>query len=133
MTAGNILPGLSWVLALNCLQNSIILIPLEPNAGPTGGDGFAAPPLICNLISPAISLAIIIFIFVVKVESTVCNKNRLFLFYLCEAEFERSFPSENHYHYFEFFLFVMNFFNDAAESGKRTEYHFHVFAYIEWG
>ena len=38
-----------WVLALNCLQNSMILIPLEPKAGPTGGDGFAAPPLICNL------------------------------------------------------------------------------------
>ena len=46
--AGKILPALSWVLALNCLQNSMILIPLEPKAGPTGGDGFAAPPLICN-------------------------------------------------------------------------------------
>ena len=34
------------------------LMPLEPSAGPTGGDGFAAPPLICNLICPAISLAI---------------------------------------------------------------------------
>jgi hypothetical protein len=31
---------------------------LEPKAGPTGGDGFAAPPLICNLINPATSLAI---------------------------------------------------------------------------
>jgi hypothetical protein len=37
-----------------------MLIPLEPNAGPTGGDGLAAPPLICSLISPAISLAIIL-------------------------------------------------------------------------
>jgi hypothetical protein len=36
-----------------------MLIPLEPRAGPTGGDGFAAPPLICNLISPAISFAIV--------------------------------------------------------------------------
>jgi hypothetical protein len=36
----------------------MMLIPFEPSAGPTGGDGFAAPPLICNLISPATSLAI---------------------------------------------------------------------------
>jgi hypothetical protein len=40
----------------------MILIPLEPNAGPTGGEGFAAPPLICNLINPATSLAIFLFI-----------------------------------------------------------------------
>jgi hypothetical protein len=32
--------------------------PFAPNAGPTGGLGFAAPPLICNLIIPATSLAI---------------------------------------------------------------------------
>jgi hypothetical protein len=32
--------------------------PFDPNAGPTGGDGFAAPPLICNLMSPATSFAI---------------------------------------------------------------------------
>ena len=45
---------------LNCLQKSIMLIPFEPRAGPTGGEGFAAPPLICNLINPATSLAIVI-------------------------------------------------------------------------
>jgi hypothetical protein len=37
---------------------------LEPKAGPTGGDGFAAPPLICNLISPATSLAIFLLIYI---------------------------------------------------------------------
>jgi hypothetical protein len=36
----------------------MIFTPLDPNAGPTGGDGFAAPPLICNLINPVISFAI---------------------------------------------------------------------------
>ena len=29
------------------------------NAGPTGGEGFAAPPLICSLINAATSFAII--------------------------------------------------------------------------
>jgi hypothetical protein len=36
-----------------------MLMPFDPKAGPTGGEGFAAPPLICNLICPAISLAIV--------------------------------------------------------------------------
>ena len=33
----------SLVLSLNALQKSIILRPLCPKAGPTGGDGLAPP------------------------------------------------------------------------------------------
>ena len=51
-------PANDFVLSLKALQNSIILIPLCPNAGPTGGAGFACPPLICNFIYPLISFAI---------------------------------------------------------------------------
>jgi len=43
--------------SIECLQKSMILTPLEPNAGPTGGEGLAAPPLICNLINAATSFA----------------------------------------------------------------------------
>jgi len=38
------------VEALKALQNSIILTPLCPRAGPTGGDGFAAPAGMFNFI-----------------------------------------------------------------------------------
>jgi hypothetical protein len=38
----------------------MIFTPFAPKAGPIGGDGLAAPPLICNLINAAISLAIYI-------------------------------------------------------------------------
>ena len=36
-------PCIFCVCALNVLQNSMILTPRWPSAGPTGGDGFAAP------------------------------------------------------------------------------------------
>src|SRR5271169_2807055 len=40
---GMIRPCMFWVCALNALQNSMILTPRWPNAGPTGGEGLAAP------------------------------------------------------------------------------------------
>src|SRR5205807_9363219 len=45
MTTGIISPAISlfWVRALNCLQNSMMLIWACPNAGPTGGAGVALP------------------------------------------------------------------------------------------
>jgi hypothetical protein len=36
----------------------MIFTPFAPSAGPIGGEGFAAPPLTCNLIKAATSLAI---------------------------------------------------------------------------
>ena len=43
ITTGKIMPFWSFVLALNSLQNAMILTPCAPRAGPTGGAGFAAP------------------------------------------------------------------------------------------
>src|SRR5271163_4644419 len=50
-------PAMFWVCALKALQNSMILTPRWPSAGPTGGDGFAAPAGICSLIDPTTFLA----------------------------------------------------------------------------
>src|SRR5689334_3506051 len=47
-----------WVAALNALQNSMMLSPRWPSAGPIGGDGFALPAGTCSLIRPTIFLAI---------------------------------------------------------------------------
>src|SRR5437588_6442652 len=48
-----------WVCALNALQNSMMLRPRCPGAGPTGGDGLAAPAGTCSLTYPVIFFAIL--------------------------------------------------------------------------
>src|SRR5512136_471899 len=41
----------AWVAALYALQNSMMLTPCWPSAGPTGGAGVAAPALIWSLMT----------------------------------------------------------------------------------
>src|SRR6202167_4646199 len=50
------------VCALNCLQNSMMLTPCWPNAGPIGGDGLAAPAGTCSLIYACTFFAICQFL-----------------------------------------------------------------------
>src|SRR5690606_18349777 len=58
MTTGTFISGSSFcVLALNALQNSMMLTPCWPSAGPIGGAGFALPAGICSLIYPSIFFA----------------------------------------------------------------------------
>src|SRR3954453_3528464 len=58
MTTGRGRPGSTFcVCALNALQNSIILRPRCPRAGPIGGLGFALPAGTCNFTKPTIFLA----------------------------------------------------------------------------
>jgi len=55
---GTLNPILSFVFSLKALQNSIIFTPRCPSAGPTGGDGFAAPAGIIILNFSVIFFAI---------------------------------------------------------------------------
>ena len=49
MTTGMGAPFSSfWVWALKALQNSMMLRPRWPSAGPIGGDGFAEPAGTCS-------------------------------------------------------------------------------------
>src|SRR5829696_2488320 len=50
ISTGVIRPFSCAVCALNALQNSMMLTPCWPSAGPTGGAGFACPPGIWSLI-----------------------------------------------------------------------------------
>ena len=62
ITTGSISPGSTpWVCALNALQNSMMLRPRWPSAGPIGGDGLALPAGICSLMKPTIFFAMMLF------------------------------------------------------------------------
>merc|ERR1712224_154907 len=54
ISTGITLPIFSAVFELYSLQKLMILTPLAPNAGPTGGDGFALPASSASLIVPTI-------------------------------------------------------------------------------
>ncbi len=57
ISTGVMRPFWSAVCALNALQNSMMLTPCWPSAGPTGGAGFACPPGIWSLMSVRTFLA----------------------------------------------------------------------------
>src|SRR5437763_9549816 len=76
------LPRCASVAALYCLQNSMMLTPCWPGAGPTGGAGVAAPALIWSLIRPAI-----FFLGGMSGSSD--------LRYLAEGELDRRLPAED--------------------------------------
>lgn len=52
ISTGMMVPALSCVAALYSLQNCIMLTPLAPRAGPTGGAGLALPAANASLIMP---------------------------------------------------------------------------------
>src|SRR6185503_2378384 len=61
ITTGSGRPGSTfWVCALNALQNSMMLRPRWPSAGPIGGEGLALPAGTCSLIKPTIFFAMLL-------------------------------------------------------------------------
>src|ERR1700685_2467012 len=82
----------SWsfaeVLALNALQNSMMLTPCGPRAVPTGGAGVAFPAGICNFTEPVTFFAI---------SKNPCES--LFFFYLQKLQLHGRGASENHHHH----------------------------------
>src|SRR5207244_2160323 len=127
MIAGIILLPKSFVLALNCLQNSMMFTPFAPSAGPIGGAGLADPALITNFTIAPISFAILFapalkgvgtlfyyYSFSLCLSPFRVGASCLLLFNLHVTQLERSFTSEDLYSYFQFFLFFINFFNGSG-------------------
>src|ERR1700677_4767450 len=103
------LPRCDSVAALYALQNSMMLTPCWPRAGPTGGAGLASPAWICSLISP-------VTFFFLGATSVRCSF--LDLRDLGEGQFHRCFAAEDGHQHLEFLLFGVDL---ADRGGQRRE------------
>src|SRR3954451_23422669 len=99
------------VCALNALQNSMMLTPCWPSAGPTGGAGFACPPGICSLMSVRTFLAM-------SVE----------LLHLVERELHRNLPLEDVHEDLELLLVGVDVDDLTVEVGERPGGYLHRLA-----
>src|SRR5436190_8344817 len=101
------------VCALNVLQNSMMLTPCWPSAGPTGGAGFACPPGIWSLITVRTFLAI---------ASSVQFLD------LVEGQLDRDLPLEDVDEHLELLLVAVHVHDLAVEVRQRPGCHLHRFA-----
>src|SRR6266849_3626066 len=114
ITTGSGRPGSTFcVCALNALQNSMMLRPRWPSAGPMGGDGFALPAGTCSLIKPTIFFAMSGFL------------------HLSELELDRSRAPKNRHRDAQAALLVVHVLDGALEIGERAFLHAHHLAHLE--
>src|SRR5438128_11972589 len=107
-----------WLVrALNCLQNSMMLIPCCPSAGPTGGAGVALPALHCSLTIACTGFAIL--------AAPDVNLDRLDL---QEVELHRRGPTEDADHHLHLAALIVDFVHDSRECAEGTVHHAHVVA-----
>src|SRR5208337_337039 len=122
MTTGMIMPGWSLVLALNSLQNAMMLTPCWPSAGPTGGAGLACPAWICSLISPTT-----FFFF----GAMGCWCSFLDLGDLVEGQFDRCFAAEDGHQHLELLLLGVDLADRRRQRRERAVHDGHRLADLE--
>src|SRR2546421_13099088 len=108
MTTGITSPDWCWVRALNCLQNSMMLMPCCPSAGPTGGAGVALPALHCSFTIAWTGFAI---------RSSPRRLDRL---HLEEVELDRRRAPEDAHHHLDLAAVAVHFVHHAREGAERA-------------
>src|ERR1700761_5168825 len=106
------LPRWFSVAALYALQNSMMLTPCWPSAGPTGGGGVAWPAWVCSLICP--------MRFFFGALCCVFLPGFLDLGDLVEGQFDRCFAAEDGHEHLEFLLFGVDLADRGGQRRKRA-------------
>src|SRR5499433_1809911 len=115
-TTGRISPSCELVWALKPLQNSMMLTPCWPRAGPTGGDGFALPAGICS--------------FTIAWTFFAMGSEPLHLVVL---ELHRRHPSEDRHHHLQLAALGIEVVDAALEVHERPLDHPHLVPLLERG
>src|ERR1700704_3279077 len=107
-------PRCDSVAALYALQNSMMLTPCWPSAGPTGGAGVACPAWICSLISPTAfffgGMRVVFLSWGLKCQLDLGD--------LVEGQFDGCLASEDGHQHLELALFGVDL---ADRGGQRCE------------
>src|SRR6266545_788523 len=113
-TTGRIRPSCEPVWALKPLQNSMMLTPCWPSAGPTGGEGLALPAGICSF-------------------TTACTFFISEPFDLVVLELDRGQPPEDGHHDLELPALGIEIVDGALEVDERPLDHPHLVPLLEGG
>src|SRR5215831_6706219 len=114
-TTGRMIPSCALVWALKPLQNSMMLTPCWPRAGPTGGEGFAFPAGIWSLT--------IAWTFFAMSEP----------FDLVVLEFHGREPAEDGHHHLELAALGVEIVDGALEIHEGPLDHPHLVPLLEGG
>src|SRR5262249_38722364 len=114
------------VAALNCLQNSGMLTPRWPSAGPIGGEGLACPAGTCSLIYPSIFFAIV---YSSRAFSLTLAKLRASRPVHIQARPE--WPTENRHSDLEPRALLVDLFDEPVERSERPVGDAHLLADFE--
>src|ERR1700744_1560782 len=122
------------VAALYALQNSMMLTPCWPSAGPTGGAGLACPAVIWSLISPTtFFFGAMRFVRSFLVYASSASRERagwLDLGDLGKGQFHRCFAAEDRHQHLELLLFGVDLVDRRRQRGKRSVHDRHRFAHL---
>src|SRR6516164_6235097 len=110
-STGKIMPsGSFWVLALNCLQKSMMFTPWGPSAVPTGGAGVALPAGNCSLMVVCTFFGGMA-LFIESFLAQLLNAR--------EIQFHGRGASENRYRNLQAAMVVVDLFDHPVEVRKR--------------
>src|SRR6478752_364111 len=116
------LPRCDSVAALYALQNSMMLTPCWPSAGPTGGAGLACPAWIWSLISPAtFFFGAMGWCFLSKGSRPLTRRGtRLNLGDLAERQFDGCLAAEDGHQHLELLLLGVDLADRCRQRGERA-------------
>src|SRR6516165_9570833 len=131
-STGKIIPSGSFcVLALYCLQKSIMFTPWGPSAVPTGGAGVALPAGSCNLM-----VVCTFFGGIVPLPQFLCSREfrppgSAQLFHARKIKFNRGGAPKNRYGNLETAVIVVDLFDGTVEIGERSVHNAHLLIALE--
>src|SRR3990170_5825376 len=115
------------VLALKVLQNSMMLTPCCPSAGPTGGAGLAFPAGICSLTIAVTTFAIGFLPYL----NGLNRLNDLNFLHLQKSQLHRRGPAEDANQHLDLGMLLVHLIDDPVEPEKRAVDDPHVLALLK--